>query len=229
MKYGQFCPIAKATEIIGERWTILIIRELLMGTTRFSDFQRALSQISPTLLTKRLGQLVDHNLVIRKTAANGKRVEYFLTASGKELGPIITELGAWGVRWARGQMSDDEMDVELLMYDMARNINPDTLPGGSTILHFTFLGLEKFSQWWIVVEDNACELCVDHPGKEPDLAIMTDIRSMIEFYTGDTSLSAIRRAGRMKVIGSKTLELSIAEWLPQMALAHVERPQPETV
>ena len=95
MKYGQFCPIAKAAEIVGERWTLLIIRELLMGSTRFSEFQRALSQISPTLLTKRLNQLVDQGLALRKTAQSGKRAEYHPTLAAKELGPIVIGLGEW--------------------------------------------------------------------------------------------------------------------------------------
>ncbi len=110
MKYGQFCPIAKATEIVCERWTLLIIRELLLGTTRFTDFQRALSQISPTLLTKRLNQLVDEGLAIRRTPQSGKRAEYHPTVAAKELGPIVIGLGEWGMRWARGRMSDDELD-----------------------------------------------------------------------------------------------------------------------
>lgn len=220
-KYGQFCPIAKASEILCERWTILIIRELLLGTTRFTDFQRALSQISPTLLTKRLNQLIDYGLVIRKTSPIGKRVEYFLTPSGKELGPIITDMAVWGMRWARGQMSDDELDVELLMYDLCRRLDPERLPGGQTVLHFAFRGLEKFPLWWIVVDEGKPELCVDHPGKEVDLCIRTNVRTMVEYYAGDVTLSSVRHDGRMEVTGSPMLERSLAEWLPQMTFAAV--------
>ena len=222
VKYGQFCPVAKASEVLGERWTILIIRELLMGTTRFSDFQRALSQISPTLLTKRLGQLVDQGLVLRKTTAGGKRAEYFLTAAGKELGPIVDGLGTWGMRWARGQMNDDELDVELLMYDLCRRLDPDTLPGGSTVLYFSFCGLETFPTWWIVIDDGKPDLCVAHPGRDSDVTVSTDVRTMVEVYAGDLKLADARRDGRIEVTGSPVLVRSIGEWLPVMAKAHVK-------
>ncbi len=114
IRYGQICPVSKAAELLGERWTLLIIRELVLGTTRFNDFQRALSQISPTLLTKRLNQLEEAGLVVRKTMPNQRRIEYHPTAASKELKPIILGLGEWGMRWARGQMNDDELDVEML-------------------------------------------------------------------------------------------------------------------
>lgn len=221
MKYGQFCPIAKATELVGERWTILIIRELLMGTTRFSDFQRALSQISPTLLTKRLSQLVDEGLVVRKTAGSGKRAEYYPTVAGKELGPIIQGLGEWGMRWARGQMNDDELDVELLMYDLCRRLQPDTLPGGETVIHFSFRGLESFPQWWIVVDEGKRELCVIHPGRDADVSIRSDVRTMVEIYAGDLAVADARRQGRIEITGVPGLVRGAGKWLPVMALAHV--------
>lgn len=221
MKYGQFCPIAKATEILGERWTILIIRELLMGTSRFSDFQRALSQISPTLLTQRLGQLVDHGLVIRKPAKVGRRPEYFLTASGKELGPIISELAVWGMRWARAQMSDDELDVELLMYDVCRGLDPARLPGGATVLYFDFGKLDTFSRWWIVIEDDRRELCVHPPSRQADVSTHTDVRTLVEIWTGDTTVADARRDGRLKVTGTPALARNVSNWMPVSAVAHV--------
>lgn len=221
MKYGQFCPIAKATEIVGERWTLLIIRELLLGTTRFSDFQRALAQISPTLLTKRLNRLVDEGLAIRKTTGSGKRAEYHPTVAAKELGPLVIGLGEWGMRWARGQMSDDELDVELLMYDLCRRLDPDRLPGGETVIQFSFSGLEDFAQWWIVAKDAKRELCVVHPGKDADVRIVTDARTMVEIYAGDLPLEQARQAQRLEVTGTRELVRSLSEWLPVMALAHV--------
>lgn len=213
IKYGQFCPVAKAAEILGERWTLLIIRELLFGSTRFSDFQRTLCQISPTLLTKRLNQLVDDGLVLRKSSG-GKRVEYFLTAAGKELGPVVNQLAIWGMRWARGQMTDDELDVELLMHDLCRRLDPATLPGGSNILHFAFTGLDQFPRWWIVLEDDTPELCVNPPGREADVSIRTHIRTMVEIYAGDVSIASARRDGRLAVEGRPQLARSLSRWLP---------------
>ena len=135
-EYGQFCPVAKAGDIIGERWTVLILRELLLGTTRYNDFQRALSRISPTLLSKRLKMLEEKGLVIRKRTSSAKSYEYHLTACGRELEPMIEHLAIWGMRWARGQMTDSELDVEFLMWDLQRRLQTARLPDGETVLCF---------------------------------------------------------------------------------------------
>ncbi len=120
-------------------------------------------------------------------------------------------------------MNDDELDVELLMHDLCRRLEPGKLPGGSTVVRFSFRGLESFPQWWIVVEEEKPELCVVHPGRNSDVAIRTDARTMIEVYTGDVPLVDARREGRMEVTGSTVLVRSIGEWLPVMAKAHVKR------
>jgi DNA-binding HxlR family transcriptional regulator len=212
-KYGQFCPISKAAEMLGERWTILIIRELLLGTTRFNDFHRALSQISPSLLAKRLNQLQDCELVVRKASPDQRRIDYYLTPAGRELEPIVMAMGEWGARWARGQMSDDELDVELLMYDLRRKMDETKLPGGQTVIHFSFKGLEKFPHWWIVVDSGEKELCLTHPGKPIDLTITTNLRTLTEIWAGDTEMRKARQDGSLQVQGSPILARSIAEWL----------------
>jgi len=132
--YGQFCPVAKATELIGEKWTLLILRELLLGTTRFNDFQRAMSRMSPTLLAKRLRSLEDSGIIIRKKLSGQKGHEYRLTAAGKELSPLVEILAVWGMRWARGQLTDDELDVEFLMREVQRRLQTEHLPDGETVI-----------------------------------------------------------------------------------------------
>ena len=115
MEYGQFCPIAKATEILGEKWTLLIVRELLMGGRRYSELQRGLGQISPTMLSKRLDSLERYGLVLKKKIPNQKGYEYLPTRSCSELLPIIKSLGDWGMRWAQSNLTEKDYDVELLM------------------------------------------------------------------------------------------------------------------
>ena len=144
--YGQFCPVSKAMEIIGEKWTLLILREMLLGTCRFSDFQRALARISPTLLSRRLKHLEEKGLVIRRRISGQDGYEYRMTAMGKELYPVLEQVGIWGMRWARGQMSEDELDVDLLMWDVRRRILIEHLPAGETVLCFCFKDLETQSQ-----------------------------------------------------------------------------------
>lgn len=222
IRYRQFCPVAKAAEVLGERWTILIIRELLMGTTRFSDFQRALSQISPTLLTKRLNQLQDCGLVIRKKLPEQRRTEYHLAPAGRELLPVVAGLGEWGMKWARGQMSDDELDVELLMHDFSRRIDGTQLPGGRNVIKFVFNGLAKFAHWWIVLEEKGeRELCVINPGKEVDVQLRSDLRTMTEIWAGDTLIPAAKKDGRLQLSGNPALIRTLSSWLRIGTFAHV--------
>ena len=214
IRYGQFCPVAKAAEVLGERWTILIIRELLLGTTRFTELQRALSQISPTLLTKRLNQLQDCGLVIRKKMPEQRRTEYYLTPAGKDLMPVVTGLGEWGMKWARGQMSDDELDVELLMHDFSRRIDETQLPGGRTVIKFVFSGLSQFAHWWIVLEENGeRELCVNNPGKGVDIELRSDLRTMTEIWAGDTEIRTVKTNGKLKLSGNPVLIRTVSSWL----------------
>jgi Predicted transcriptional regulators len=139
-------------------------------------FSARISQISPTLLTKRLNQLEEAGLLVRKTMPNQRRIEYHPTAASKELKPIILGLGEWGMRWARGQMNDEELDVEMLMYDLQRRIDATQLPGGRTVIKFLFRALPKFGHWWIVIEpDGTRVLCVHNPRLPVDIELITDL------------------------------------------------------
>ncbi len=228
-RYHQFCPIAKAAEVLCERWTILIIHELLVGTKRYRDFQRALTRISPALLTKRLNQLVDWGLVVRQTPAGKRHAEYVLTPAGEDLRPLVRSMGVWGMKWARGQMRDDELDVHLLMFDYCRKIDVKQLPEGRTVLGFTFPGLPKFAHWWIVIDGpKGKELCDHHPGLDVDLQVRTDLRTLTEIWAGDTAIPTARRDGRLQLSGSPVLIRTIASWLRCCSIAHV-RPEPKSL
>ena len=136
--YGQFCPVAKSTEILGDSWSMLIVRELLLGSTRFSALERGLPRISPTVLNTRLKDL-ERNGVLVKRPLNGQRGhEYRLTPAGRELSGVIDALAVWGMRWARDEMADEDADVTFLMFDIQRNLITGALPDGETVLSFHF-------------------------------------------------------------------------------------------
>jgi len=211
--YGQFCPVAKATEVIGEKWTLLILRELLLGTCRFNDFQRALSRISPTLLTKRLKHLEQCGIIIRKKISGQRGCEYRLTPAGKELAPLVETLAVWGMRWARGQMTDNELDVEFLMWDLQRRIQTQNLPAGETVICFQFDELDKYKTWWVVAYDDKVDLCTEDPGKEVDLYISSTVRTLVEIWEGDVELNAAKATNRITTHGLRLLERSMPDWL----------------
>ncbi len=223
--YGQFCPVSKATEIIGEKWTLLIMRELLLGTCRFNDFQRSMSRISPTVLNKRLKFLEEMGIILKKRISGQKGFEYRLTAMGKELEPVVEQVAIWGQRWARGQMADEELDVELLMWDIHRNIKKDSLPDGETVLSFTFNDLERYKHWWLVIARDDVDLCTEDPGKDVDLYIASNVRTMVEVWQGDTDLKAALRHKRILATGSKHLVRSMTDWFSLCSYAGVRPAQ----
>lgn len=211
--YGQFCPVAKATELLGERWMILVLRELLLGSHRYSEFQRALSRISPSLLTKRLKQLEAAGIIVRKAQQNRKGYDYFLTPAGKELAPLVAHLATWGMRWARGQLNDDELDVEFLMWDIQRRLQTDMLPDGETVLCFIFDGLSKFKNWWLVINNGEVDLCIENPGKDVDLYISTTLRNLVEIWEGDIEIKVAQRKKLLKTHGDARLAKTMPDWL----------------
>ncbi|TDR14636.1 winged helix-turn-helix transcriptional regulator [Marinicella litoralis] len=213
MKYGQFCPVAKTAEILGEKWTILIIRELLMGATRFNQIQRGLNLISPTLLSSRLDKLEDLGLVIKKKSPALKGHEYFSTKSCRDLLPIIKMMGEWGMLWTFSNVTNKDYDMELLMLYLERSVATDHLPDGETTIKFKFVDLQQNANWWIVVQDGKKDLCIKDPGKEVDVYITTDVKTMIDVWMGEASYRAAEKNGEMKIIGHKLLTQKINSWL----------------
>ena len=225
--YGQFCPVAKATEVIGEKWTVLVVRELLLGTTRFNEFQRALSRMSPTLLAKRLRHLEECGIVIRRKLSGQKGYEYRLTAAGKELGPLIEVLAVWGMRWARGQLTDDELDVEFLMRELQRRLQTEHLPDGETVICLMFGELTKHRTWWLLVDGDVVDLCNEDPGKDVDLYISSRVRTIVEVWEGDLDMRTALRNGSIKATGSRHLIRTIPDWFGVCLYKEVRRGNPE--
>ena len=211
--YGQFCPVSKAAEVLFEKWTILILRELLMGTTRFNDFQRAISRISPTLLTKRLKFLEEKGVIVRKQVSGQRGYEYRLTPAGKELEPLLENIAVWGMRWARGRMNDDELDVELLMWEVQRRIQTKNLPDGETVICFVFTDLKKHRSWWVWIDGDEVDLCTEDPGKDVDLYISTDVRTMAEVWQGDIDLKKALTDKKIKAHGDRKLIKTMPDWI----------------
>lgn len=221
VKYGQFCPVSKAAEILGEKWTLLIIRELLQGATRFSQIQRSLARISPTLLNKRLDTLQHYGVIVRRRMAEKRGTEYQLTEAGRELYPIILQTAEWGMRWARGNMSDDELDVDLLMSDIQRRIDPEKLPGGQTVIKFLFTDLDRYGSWWIKVNDGEVDLCTENPGTEVDIHITSDLRTLTEVWMGDLSINKAKTSRKLKIVGPSAWLKNISSWLGLHRYAHI--------
>ena len=212
-EYAQFCPIAKSSELIGEKWTLLLIRELLMGGTRYSDFQRGLGSISPTLLSKRLKELEASGLIFKKKIQGQRGYEYFPTESCKELHDILISLGNWGMRWTRAHLTDKDYDVELLMLYLQRSILAENLPSAETIISFTFTDMSDKPHWWLVINEQKVDICDRDPGKDVDVYFNTSVKTMVAVWTSQTSYRKAINDGQMVVTGTPSLTKNIPLWM----------------
>ena len=213
MDYGQFCPISKAVEILGDKWTLLIVRELLMGGRRYSELQRGLSQISPTILSKRLDSLARYGLVLKKKIPNQKGYEYFPTKSCSELLPIIMSLGEWGMRWAQSNLTEKDYDVELLMLYLQRSVIPENLVGDETVIRFKFTDIKEFPDWWMVVEGHKVDLCTNDPGKDVDIYFTTTVKTMVDVWMGWSTYRKAIANDELKLVGPKALINNVSTWM----------------
>jgi DNA-binding HxlR family transcriptional regulator len=223
MNYGQFCPISKATEILGERWTFLIIRELLMGSRRFSELQRGLGEISPALLTARLKAFEADGLVIRRKINGQRGHEYYPTRACEELKPIIIALGEWGLCWARNTLASDYLDVEMLMLYLERSVDPAQLPGEQTVIRFRFNDVPEQRDWWLLVRDGKVDVCITEPGRDVDVFFVTTAKTMSEVWIGDRTYRDAVLAGELIIEGDLALTRRISSWLRPSVFAKSKR------
>jgi len=219
--YGQYCPVAKAAEVFAERWTPLILRELLLGSSHFSDLHRGVPLMSRSLLSLRLKQLEEIGVVERRQGRVGS--EYYLTQAGREFGPMIRELGEWGQRWYRPKFHADELDVGLLMWDMRRCVNVDAFPSRRISVQFDFTGVPASKRtWWLVSDEKGVDLCPTDPGFEVGLYVATDLRTMTRVFMGDLFLKAAISAGQIELSGPRDLCRCFVRWLGLSGFAGIE-------
>ena len=210
--YGQYCPIAKATEVVGERWTNLVIRELAAGSHTFNDLRKGLPLMSPSLLSTRLKTLESAGVVVRSTG--NQRVDYHLTEAGEELAHIIWQLGTWGHRWVRSKLTAEDLDPSLLVWDIHRTIDPGFFKARRTVIRIEFTDYtSKFRLWWLVITRGNVDVCYQDPGYEVDLEMSSDLRTLTAVWMGDSTIMKEIREKTVVLSGSTHLQKNIAVWL----------------
>ena len=220
--YHQFCPVAKAMELLDERWTLLIVRELVTGSERFNDLRRGLPRISPSLLSKRLQQLSRAGIVERRAA--GGDVRYVITPAGRELRPVVVALGTWGTRWI-GELGDEDLDPKLLLWDMHRNVDHAALPEGRTVVHFRFPDAPvRARDWWMVITAGDADVCDVDPGHPVAVTVTAPLRRMVEVWRGDLPWSEALRSGAVELSGSPASRRGLPRWFTLSVFAPVPRP-----
>lgn len=221
--YGQFCPVSMAAEILCSRWTVVLLREMLCGSTRFNDLRRGLPRMSPTLLSKRLKEL-ELAGVIRSVPTAAGTSEYLLTEAGEDLRPIIIGIGSWGQRWVESRLSLRNLDPTLLMWDMRRNLSTDPLPPRRCTIQFLYPELQPTHRnYWLVVESGNVDLCQTDPGFDIDLLVTSSLKTMTAIWMGLVRLDAEVRAGHVQLEGDPAIRRAMQQWLKLSVFAPVER------
>lgn len=219
--YGQFCPLAKAAELLCERWTMILVRELAAGSRRFNDLRRGMPLVSPTLLSRRLKRLVDAGVVERVTDDNNAPA-YDLTASGRELRPMVEFMGTWGHRWVGSQLGDDDLDVSLLMWDIRRGVDASRFPPQRVVVQFRFSDAPRGRcDWWLVSEHGETDLCMEDPGHDVDLLVHSTVHTLTSIWLCHTSLAEALRRHAVEVLGDQGLRKQLPAWLQGSPLAQL--------
>ncbi|MFK7793735.1 MAG: winged helix-turn-helix transcriptional regulator [Gammaproteobacteria bacterium] len=219
-KYCQFCPVAKAAEILCEKWVILVLRELMMGSTRFGQLRQGLPRISPSILSRRLKTLEEQGVILRckKSASNG--YEYHLTESGEELRPIVLGFGSWGHKWAKNKIDNEDLDAGFLLWDMRRRLNIEYFKNKRAVIHIEFSEQSSHDRyWWMVIDNNEIDLCFEDTGHEPDITIITTLETMTNIWLGYSKLETMIREDKMKIFGAKEHVNSVSKWIGKSTFA----------
>ncbi len=215
--YGQFCPVAKASEILAQRWTFLVIRELLSGSRRYNDIRRGVPRMSPTLLGQRLKELEKVGVIERLPGAADGGGEYQLTEAGLALRPVVMQLATWGHRWTYTKYRREDLDAGFLMWSIRRCLKTALLPRGRTVVYVEFSDRVPLRRWWLVVEAGEADLCVKDPGHEVNLYLHTDLITLTKYFDARMTLAEAASSGRFRLQGSSELIRGIGQWLGRPA------------
>ncbi len=227
--YGQFCPVARAAEILTERWVPLLVRELLCGSIRFNDLQRGVPRMSSSLLSRRLRELEYAGIVAIRPAATGRGSEYRLTDAGRELFPVIESMGAWAQRWVRDDLVvSDNLDPDLLMWDIRRNVSIGDMPIETRfVVRFEFAGVKSNQcRYWLMFERGEVDLCAKDPGFEVELYVSCHVRVLTEIWLGHITIADALRAERLTLDGGARDCRAFRDWFSGSVFERYGREKP---
>ena len=224
--YNQFCPVAMAAEVLCSRWTVVLLRELLAGSTRFNDLRRGLPRMSPALLSQRLKELEETGIVERRPVPGEPGIhEYALTDAGRELQPLVESFGKWGQRWIPSKLSLEQLDAQLLMWDMRRGLRFEPAPASRLVIQFQYPDAPKRDRnWWLIVEPgHPVDLCSVNPGHDVDLYVTTPLKTMTAIWMGIETVRVARAEERLMLTGDRDLADTMERWLGLSPFAVEER------
>jgi DNA-binding HxlR family transcriptional regulator len=214
--YGQYCSMARAHEVLGGRWTLLIVREMLCGSRRFNDIRRGIPRVSRTVLSERLQALVFAGAIARTDGPHGP--EYELTEAGQELATLVTTLGTWGQRWLAREPTNEDLDLEPLLVDIQRRVRFSTLPDQPLVVRFELRGHRPR---FMLLRKTEASLCNRNPGFPEPICVRGPLAALVAWWRGDMSFLAAQRIG-LVIDGPKAFARDFPKWFDLYLFAHIE-------
>ena len=218
---GRFCPIVMASEILGPRWSMVLLSELLEGSSRFNELRRGIPRISPGLLSKRLKELQDWGLIERRQQSGGEVAEYVPTDAAMELKPVIYALGCWTQKWIDARITVDTLDAPYLMWHIRRNFNPDPMPKRKTVIQFIYpeVPIAERNYWMILTPGEDVDLCSIDPGYNVDLFVAADLMAMTHAFLGQSTLNQEIGKDTITLTGDSLARANFRKWFVQSSFA----------
>jgi DNA-binding HxlR family transcriptional regulator len=209
--YGEYCPIAVGVDLIGDRWTPIVLRELMLGGQGFNEIHRGMPRCSRTLLSQRLRQLQARGIVQKRSAAPGRQVEYSLTPAGEDLTPILLGIGQWAIRWAFDDPTEEQLDAIWLLWHMHKYVDVDAIPDGRTCVEFDLRG-PGGATGWLLLDGEGSTVCQVDPGFEVDVLVRADNGTAHRWFLGRITLDEARSSGGFDIAGPPSLVRAFPTW-----------------
>ena len=213
--YGQFCSMARAHEVLGGRWTLLVVREILCGSTRFNDIRRGIPRVSRTVLSERLKALVVAGAVVRIDGPSGQ--EYALTEAGQELATLVGALGAWGQRWLARDPAREDIELEPLLVDMRRRVRFKALPRHPFVVRFEIRGHRP--RFMLLTKAEA-SLCHHNAGFPEPLCVRSPLSALVAWWRGDVSFTEAQRIG-LEIVAPRAMVRAFPTWFERYPFAEI--------
>ncbi|WP_300020128.1 helix-turn-helix domain-containing protein [uncultured Roseobacter sp.] len=219
---GSLCPAMASADILGDKWPLLLLREMFLGTTRFGGFQKAIPRMSPSILSKRLKTLEAAEIIIRKSAPTSQTADYKLTRSGRELGPIVENMAISGMRWRKRSIAAQDCDVGGFMWDFHRTLNTQGLPDGETVILVQISDRTDLNIWWVIANSESVDLCSKDPGHDVDVYLTATLANLVALWLGDVGVREAVEAQTIYLDGPRHLTNTAQDWMARSPLVGVK-------
>jgi len=221
--YEEACPISKASSVLCERWTLQILREMFFGATRFNEFQTYLPRLSPSLLNKRLKALEASGIILRRRIPEKRGYEYQLTPTGRELRPVLTAMGRWGMKWVFERMDEEELNLSAIVRDFAVALQLDQLPAGDSTIQFNVAQGDETVRRFIMVRDGTTQVCEENLGLDVHVYLTASLLTLGRIWFGELTVATAREQDLLKVVGEAFYVRNLAKWLGTSQFASLNR------